>query len=153
MPSRISWMPPSNSSPDHYFQPQWSTTPIKISLITTAALALALATPALAEGDAAAGEKVFKKCKACHQVGEGATNRVGPVLNGIVGLAAGINEEFKYSPVMQERAAAGLVWTDEELIAFLTSPKKYMEGTKMSFAGLRKDDDIEDVIAYLASFE
>lgn len=126
---------------------------MKINLMTAAAVALTLATPAFAEGDAEAGEKVFRKCKACHQVGEGAKNRVGPVLNGVVGQPAGAVEDFKYSKVMQERAAEGLVWTNEEMTAFLASPKKYMKGTKMSFAGLRKDDDIEDVIAYLASFE
>ncbi|SLN37410.1 Cytochrome c2 [Roseovarius gaetbuli] len=126
---------------------------MKTTLMTAAALALALGAPALADGDAEAGEKVFKKCKACHQVGEDAKNRVGPVLNGIVGQPAGALEDFKYSSVLQERAAEGLVWTNEELSAFLASPKKYMKGTKMSFAGLRKDDDIEDVIAYLATFE
>ncbi|WP_300547222.1 c-type cytochrome [Roseovarius sp.] len=126
---------------------------MKKTLMTAAAVALALCAPAFAEGDAAAGEKVFKKCKACHQVGEGATNRVGPVLNGIVGQPAGAQGDFKYSQVMQDRAAEGLVWTNEELSAFLASPKKYMKGTKMSFAGLRKDEDVENVIAYLATFE
>ena len=126
---------------------------MKTTLMTAAALALALGVPALADGDAEAGEKVFKKCKACHQVGEDAKNRVGPVLNGIVGQPAAALEDFKYSSVLQERAAEGLVWTNEELSAFLASPKKYMKGTKMSFAGLRKDDDIENVIAYLATFE
>lgn len=126
---------------------------MKTTLMTAAALVLALGAPAFAEGDAEAGEKVFKKCKACHQVGEDAKNRVGPVLNGIVGQPAAALEDFKYSSVLQERAAEGLVWTNEELSAFLASPKKYMKGTKMSFAGLRKDDDIEDVIAYLATFE
>ncbi len=126
---------------------------MKTTLMIAAALALALGAPAFADGDAEAGEKVFKKCKACHQVGEDAKNRVGPVLNGIVGQPAGALADFKYSSALQERAAEGLVWTNEELSAFLASPKKYMKGTKMSFAGLRKDDDIEDVIAYLATFE
>lgn len=122
-------------------------------VLTTGAILLALGAPAMAEGDAEAGEKVFRKCKSCHQVGEGAQNRVGPALNGIVGGAAGAVEGFKYSNVMQERAAEGLIWTEEELAAFLASPRDYMKGTKMSFAGLRKEDDVANVIAYMATFE
>lgn len=98
------------------------------------------------------GEKVFKKCKACHQIGEGAKNRTGPVLTGIVGHAAGAHEGFKYSKAMKDAAEGGLVWTEEELHAFLAKPKAYMKKTKMSFAGLKKDDDITAVIAYLKSF-
>lgn len=100
----------------------------------------------------AAGEKVFRKCKACHQVGEGAKRRIGPVLNGVVDGAAGARDGFKYSKVLQEAAAAGLVWTNDELTAFLKKPKTYLKGTKMSFAGLKKQDDISAVIAYLSSF-
>ncbi|SDD10050.1 c-type cytochrome [Ruegeria marina] len=101
----------------------------------------------------AAGESVFKKCKACHQVGADAKNKTGPLLNGIVGAPAGHVDGFKYSKAMQEAAEGGLVWSDAELAAFLTKPKDYMKGTKMSFAGLKKDEEIEAVIAYLKSFE
>jgi cytochrome c2 len=100
----------------------------------------------------AAGEKVFKKCKACHQVGEGAKKRTGPVLNGVVNGPAGASDGFKYSKVMKSAAEAGLIWNQEELTAFLTKPKGYMKGTKMSFAGLKKEADIAAVIAYLGSF-
>ncbi|MGR3759733.1 c-type cytochrome [Roseobacteraceae bacterium NS-SX3] len=99
----------------------------------------------------AKGEKTFKKCKACHQVGEGARSKTGPILNGIVGAPAGHVDGFKYSKAMKAAAEDGLVWTEEELAAFLAKPKKYMKGTKMSFAGLKKDADIEAVIAYLQS--
>ncbi|SPH16563.1 Cytochrome c2 [Defluviimonas aquaemixtae] len=105
--------------------------------------------PALVE----AGEKVFKKCKACHKVGEGAKNGTGPMLNGIVGQAAGAVDGFRYSKPMQAAAGDGLAWTHEALAEFLANPKGYMKGTKMSFAGLKKPDEIEAVIAYLASFE
>lgn len=101
----------------------------------------------------AEGEKTFKKCKACHQVGEGAKNKTGPTLNGIVGHAAGAVDGFKYSKPMLAAAEGGLVWTEAELAAFLAKPKAYMQGTKMSFAGLKKDEDIAAVIAYLKSFE
>ncbi|WP_104018190.1 c-type cytochrome [Roseovarius nitratireducens] len=121
--------------------------------LVTAILALAVAAPAWAEGDPEAGEKVFRKCKACHMVGEGAKNRVGPALNGVVGGPVASVEGFKYSDVFQEMAAEGAVWTEEELAAFLDSPRKYAKGTKMAFPGLRKKEEIADVIAYLATFE
>ena len=105
------------------------------------------ATPALASGDVAAGEKVFKKCKACHVVEEG-KNKTGPSLYGVVGRAAGSIEGYKYSKAM---AGSGLVWDAETLDAYLTNPKKYLKGTKMAFAGLKKEKDRADVIAYLAT--
>lgn len=117
------------------------------------ALGLALASPALAEGDTAKGEKVFKKCKACHAVGEGAKNKVGPQLNGIAGKAAGKDGSFKYSKGMLAAADEGLTWDDETLAAYLTKPKEVVPKTKMSFAGLRKEDDVANVIAYLKTFQ
>lgn len=110
------------------------------------------ASPAFADGDAAKGEKVFKKCKACHTVGEKAKNKVGPILNGVVDAPAGQNADFKYSKALTKMAEDGLVWNDENLAAFLTKPKTFMKGTKMSFAGLRKEQDIANVIAYLRTF-
>lgn len=106
------------------------------------------ADPALIE----AGEKVYKKCKSCHQVGDGAKNRVGPQLNGIVGGAAGAVEGFKYSNPMAEKAAGGLTWTEENLHAFLEKPKDFVPKTKMSFGGLKKENDRAAVIAYLRQF-
>lgn len=103
-------------------------------------------------GDATKGEKVFRKCKACHAVGEGAKSRVGPVLNGVVGRTAGSENGFSYSDAMTAAGADGLVWTAETLNGFLEKPKGYLEGTNMSFAGLRKEQDRADVIAYLATF-
>ncbi len=107
---------------------------------------------ALAGGDAAAGEKVFKKCKACHMIGEGAKNRTGPALNNIVGSVIASVEKFKYSKGMVARHEAGDVWTVENLDAWLTKPKNFVAKTKMSFAGLRKAEDRANVIAYLATF-
>jgi cytochrome c len=121
------------------------------SVLTASALIVGLALPAFAEGDAEAGEKVFKKCKACHQVGEGAKNRVGPILTGIVDGKAGAIDGFKYSKALQVASESGLIWTETELSAFLTKPKDYMKGTKMSFAGLRKEAEVAAVIAYLKS--
>ncbi|MGA9251416.1 MAG: c-type cytochrome [Roseobacter sp.] len=104
--------------------------------------------PALIE----AGEKVFRKCKACHQLGEGAKNRTGPILTGIVGRPAGQVEGFRYSNALTEMAEEGLVWDDETLSAFLAKPKSFMKGTKMAFAGLKKEEDLAAINAYLASF-
>jgi len=100
----------------------------------------------------AAGEKVFRQCKACHQVGEGAKNRVGPQLNGVMGRAAGAVDGFKYSSALEGMAGDGLVWDDENLAAFLADPRGFMKGTRMAFAGLRSDEDIAAITAYLSSF-
>jgi cytochrome c len=105
---------------------------------------LLVAGPASA-GDAANGEKVFKKCKACHSL-EAGKNKVGPSLAGIVGAKAGSVEGYKYSKAM---AGSDVVWDDANLDAYLTKPKDFMKGTKMSFAGLKKEEDRADVIEYL----
>lgn len=109
-------------------------------------------TAALDPALVAEGEKVFKKCKACHQIGEGAKNKTGPELNNIIGRTLGGHDGFKYSKTMAEMGEGGLVWNDETLAEFLSKPKDYVKKTKMSFAGLKKDDDIAAVIAYLKSF-
>lgn len=121
--------------------------------LTLSLLAVGLgASPVLAEGDVDAGAKVFKKCKSCHQVGEGAENKVGPHLNDILGRVAGSEDGFRYSDPMVEAGAGGLVWDIESLDAYLKKPKKFIPGTRMSFNGLRKEKDRVNVIAYLASF-
>ena len=101
---------------------------------------------------AGTGEKVFKKCKSCHQVGDGAKNRTGPHLNALVGRSLGSVEGFKYSKTLTDMGTSGTVWNDETLAAFLANPKAYAKGTKMSFAGLRKESDVTAVIEYLRSF-
>ncbi|ETW12246.1 cytochrome c2 [Roseivivax marinus] len=103
-------------------------------------------------GDAEAGEQVFRKCQACHMVGEDAQNRVGPTLNGVVGRTAGTLEGFNYSDAMVAKGEEGLVWNPETLAAYLENPRGYVEGTKMSFAGLRKEEERANVIAYLAQY-
>lgn len=118
-----------------------------------AVLALtAFASPSLAEGDIDAGEKVFKKCRACHAVGEGAKHKVGPELNDVFGRTAGGAEGYKYSKAMIEAGEEGLVWDADSLTEYLTKPKAMIKGTKMAFAGLKKDDDIVNILAYLRSF-
>jgi len=119
-----------------------------ISSLAVAAVGLAIAASP-AHADVAKGEKVFKKCKACHTVDEGGKNKVGPNLFGVVGRAAGTVDGFKYSKAMMEAAGNGLVWDEANLDAFLKKPKKFMKKTKMSFGGVKKDDQRADLIEYL----
>ncbi len=115
-----------------------------------AAQAPAAEPAAVAAGDPAAGKKVFNKCKACH-FADKEKNKVGPYLKGVVGRKAAAVEGFKYSDAMKAKAAEGLVWTEENLKAYLAAPKKFVPGNKMAFVGLKKEKDIADVIAYLKS--
>lgn len=102
---------------------------------------------------AAAGERVFRKCQSCHQVGEGARTRTGPILNGILGAPAASNPEFSnYSGGMETARDDGFVWDAANLDAFLTRPRDVIAGTRMSFAGLRSEEDRAAVIEYLRSF-
>lgn len=109
--------------------------------------------PAINAELAESGAKVFRKCKACHEVGDDAKNKVGPALNGVVGRAVASVEDFKYSKAMTGAAEEGLVWDAETLAGYLEKPRKFMKGTKMAFAGLKKEDDRLAVIEYLKQFE
>ena len=102
----------------------------------------------LAMGNIAHGEKVFKKCSACHIVAKGGKNKIGPALYGIVGKASAVSEGYSYSKALK---AHGKSWGFEELNAYLLKPQSYIKGTKMAFAGLRKDKDRASVILYLNS--
>ena len=100
--------------------------------------------------DAAAGEKVFLVCKACHQIGDNAKNAVGPVLNGLFGRKAGSVEGYKYSEANKN---SGITWTDEEFTKYIQDPKAVVPGTKMAFAGVKDEKKIKDLIAYLHTFD
>ena len=102
----------------------------------------------LALGDAAHGEKVFKKCSACHMIVSGGKNMIGPNLWGVIGRTAGSVSDYKYSKAM---VAYGKEWTFEEMNAYLIKPQAYIKGTKMAFAGLRKEKDRASVILYMNS--
>ena len=114
-----------------------------------AILAVAVSTGSALAQDAAAGEKVFIKCKACHQIGEGAKNAVGPVLSGVVNRPAGTYPEYAYSDANK---GSGLTWDEATLKEYLKNPRAKVPGTKMIFPGLAKEEDIDNVIAYLKQF-
>jgi cytochrome c len=107
--------------------------------------------PACAQ-DAGKGEAAFTVCAACHDIGENAQNRMGPVLTGVVGRTAGTYEGFKYSDAMVKAGADGLVWTPETLDKFLASPRDFVKGTKMTGISVKDADRRADIIAYLATF-
>ena len=115
----------------------------------TTAVMLALFTLPAHAGDAVKGAKIYKKCVSCHMIGDGAKNRVGPHLNGIIGREIGAIADYKYSKAMVKYAATAKVWSEENLAAYLESPRKVVKGGRMAFAGLRKEKDRADVIAYL----
>jgi len=102
--------------------------------------------------DADNGAEVFKRCRACHDVGENAKNKVGPFLNGIIGRKAGTIEGFNYSDANKKAGAEGWVWTDEKMLEYLLNPRASMPGNKMAFAGIRDEQDRKDLIAYLKKF-
>lgn len=137
--------------------------------IPCAALALLLAVPALADdasapppaavaqgsaapaaGDAALGEKVFVKCRACHQIGPGAHNAVGPELNGVIGRHSGSVADYNYSDANR---ASGLTWDPATFRRYIVDPRGVVPGTRMSFAGLTREKDVDNILAYLESFD
>jgi len=100
----------------------------------------------MAQGDIASGEKIFKKCAACHSIVKGGKNKIGPALYNVVGRKVGEVDNYKYSKAL---ASYGKEWTLEELNGFLQKPASYLKGTKMSYAGLRKEKDRASIIKYL----
>jgi cytochrome c len=119
-----------------------------LRMMMAAAVLCTAAIPAVA-ADPAAGEKAFAVCKACHKVGEGAKNGVGPTLNGVVGRTAGSVEGYKYSDAMK---SSGLTWDEANLAEYLKNPKAKIEGNKMMFPGVKDDTKLADIIAYLGLF-
>ncbi|GFE49665.1 hypothetical protein So717_14180 [Roseobacter cerasinus] len=103
-------------------------------------------------GDPTAGEKIYRQCKSCHQIGSAAKHRIGPHLNGIFGRQAASHDGFRYSKGLARVGASGLEWHAETLDAFLENPRAMASGTRMSFKGLKNPQDRRDVIAYLRGF-
>ena len=115
--------------------------PVQREIVDIAAL--------LSTGDLAHGEKVFKKCSACHSIKSGGGNKIGPALYNVVGRKVGVLDDYKYSKALAEYEKN---WSFEELNGFLLKPKDWIKGTKMAFAGLRKEKDRASVILYLNKY-
>jgi cytochrome c len=112
-----------------------------------ATLSFAAFAPALAaDGDPAAGKTAFNQCRACHQVGPSAKNSVGPILNGIVGRKAGEEEGYNYSDANK---SSGITWDEATLREYLQNPRAKIPGTKMVFPGIKREKQLDDLIAYL----
>ncbi|MBD8687431.1 cytochrome c family protein [Rhizobium sp. CFBP 13717] len=121
---------------------------VMIRACLSGVLVLLSVTIAYAEGDPARGERSFSKCSACHIIDNPRT-RMGPHLMGVVGRPAGSVADYNYSAAMKDAGAKGMVWTEDNLRAFLYSPKKLVPGTSMRFFGLWSEDEINDLIAYM----
>ncbi|WP_417461891.1 c-type cytochrome [Kordiimonas sp.] len=128
-----------------------------LAAITVAMLCGVATAPAMADddptstaissdGDAEKGKRIFNRCKACHNLTAAERSRMGPNLDGLFGRGAGSKEDYKYSKALAE---ADFVWTEEKLDAWLSAPKTFLPGNKMAFAGLRKEQDRMDLMAYL----
>ncbi|EJW13019.1 Cytochrome c2 [Rhodovulum sp. PH10] len=114
------------------------------------ALALAASTGVAVAADAEAGAVQFRKCTPCHNIGPGAKNKVGPELNGLEGRHSGIVEGFNYSDANKN---SGITWNKETFLEYITDPRKKIPGTKMVFAGIKNEQDRENLWAYLSSFK
>lgn len=119
------------------------------SVICAVALSIVSASGAVGQ-DAAAGEKVFVVCRACHQVGENAKNAVGPVLNGVIGRHAGTYPGFSYTTA---NSGSGLTWDEATFRDYIKDPRAKIPGTKMVFAGLKDEQKVNDLLAYLKQFD
>ena len=118
-------------------------------LVVTALAMIASATDARAQ-DVAAGEKVYAVCKTCHQIGPNAKNAIGPVLNGVIGRAAGTYSGYAYSAANK---GSGLTWDEPTFRAYIKDPKAKVPGTKMIFAGIKDEQKITDLIAFLNQYD
>jgi cytochrome c len=122
----------------------------KLTLSVLAAfIALAAASNALAQ-DTAAGETSFKKCLPCHSIGDGAKNKVGPLLNGLDGRKSGTVEGFSYSDANKN---SGITWSKEQFLDYIKDPKAKIPGTKMAFAGIKNETEANNLWAYISQFQ
>ena len=117
--------------------------------VVLAAIALAASTAAASAQDVAAGEQSFKKCLPCHSVGPGAKNKVGPELNGLDGRKAGTAEAFNYTEANKN---SGITWGESTFKEYIKDPRAKIPGTKMVFAGIKNEPEVNDLWAYLSHF-
>lgn len=121
---------------------------MKSAFVLAVAMTLAGIGTAQAQ-DVAAGEKSFRKCMACHAIGEGAKNKVGPELNGLDGRHSGSAPGYNYTEANKK---SGITWTEETFLDYIKNPRAKIPGTKMAFAGISKESEAKDLWAYLKQF-
>jgi cytochrome c len=119
-------------------------------LVAAAALVVAASTGTVSAQDVDKGANVFKKCLPCHSIGPGATNKVGPVLNGLDGRHSGTIAGFNYSDANKN---SGIVWSEATFKEYIRDPKAKIPGTKMIFAGVKTDEEVNDLWAYVKQFD
>ncbi len=144
-PSDIFW----NTSKERRSTPGWNSMTAKKIAVALAFITASSAAWAAA-GDPAAGEKIFNKCKVCHQIGPNARNGVGPEQNGIEGRKAGVQPNYNYSDANKN---SGITWDEATFKEYITDPKKKVPGTKMVFPGLTNEKERDDVWAYMIQFK
>lgn len=121
-----------------------------LRIAALALLAASLGSPAFAQ-DVEAGQRVFNQCRACHNIAAGGRNGVGPNLYGILGRKAGQAEGFRYSAALKEKAEAGLAWDEATLRKYIANPKDVIPGGAMSYPGLKNEQQLSDLIAYISA--
>ena len=122
----------------------------RLTLRTLAVIAFSATAPAALAQDADAGKTSFNKCVACHAVGEGAKNKVGPVLNGLDGRKSGTVEGYSYTEANKN---SGITWNKDQFLEYIRDPKAKIPGTKMIFAGIKKENEAADLWAFLAQYD
>lgn len=123
----------------------------KLAAVVHGAIVIAaLGTGSALAQDLENGAEVFKKCRACHQIGEGAKNAVGPVLNGLFGRKSGTVEGFTYSDANKN---SGVTWSEAEFAKYIADPRAFMPGNKMAFAGIKDPEDIKDLTAFIKQYD
>jgi cytochrome c len=122
----------------------------KLTLSTLVVIASSAAATAALAQDAAAGKTSFNKCMACHAIGEGAKNKVGPELNGIDGRKSGTAEGYNYSDANKN---SGITWNEALFKEYIKDPKAKVPGTKMSFAGIKNEREINDLWAFISQYD
>ena len=120
----------------------------QFSKVTFSMVMFLIALSSASAADLKKGKKVFNKCKACHTLVEN-KHRIGPSLHGIYGRKAGVASKYKFSRAMKKAGDGGLIWDDKSLAKYLTKPRSFIKGTKMAFAGIKKPEDMENLLAFL----
>jgi cytochrome c len=122
----------------------------KLTLSTLVIIASSVAASAALAQDAAAGKTAFNKCLACHAIGEDATNKVGPQLNGLDGRKSGTAPDYKYSDANKN---SGITWNEANFKEYIANPKAKVPGTKMAFAGIKNEKEVNDLWAYVSQYD